>query len=53
MTEAQRIACRVRIAYDRFHRTGNAAPLAPLSAPRSRALGSPLTPTATARQSSG
>jgi hypothetical protein len=28
MTEAQRIARRVRIAYDRFHRTGNAAPLA-------------------------
>jgi hypothetical protein len=37
MTEAQRIARRVRIAYDRFHRTGNAAPLAPLRAEVSRA----------------
>ena len=37
MTEAQKIARRVRIAYDRFHRTGNAAPLAPLRAEVSRA----------------
>lgn len=37
MTEAQKIARRVRIAYDRFHRTGNAAPLVPLRAEVSRA----------------